>query len=331
MFSSVASVTAVVNPLFDLASLTKPLVTAPLALAFLDLDADRRWALGFQERAEPLTVRQLLSHSAGLSPWRPFTGESVAAQLQRPVPADPLLRSAQVGESTYSDLGYRLLAELLEAELGLAWREMGAATSGLSPWPWHPALTDLPAGRDREAWALATAAPFPEATPGAPHDANARAGMPGHAGFAASAPQFKSALRIWVASGWPRRMAVPTATTSEGQVWGLGLLNAQRGPGRFAELLARIPEGVGGVHVVADEMRVAPAPPPPLSGLPGARTDWWFHTGYTGPLLCVRPSDGCVVALLIHRLGPDGTLLSEEALRGRRWGLLAQVADTLWG
>ncbi len=316
---------------FDLASLAKPLVTAPLALAYLDLEADRRWQLGFQDRTEPLTVRQLLSHSGGLSPWRPFTGEPVAAQLRRPVGADPLLQPARVGESRYSDLGYRLLAELLEAELGLSWRHLGAATSALAPWPWHPAPVDLPPGRDREAWAVATDLPFPEPRVGEPHDANARAGMPGHAGFAASRAQFENALRIWVGARWPHRMAVPTAKTPEGQVWGLGLLNAQRGPGRFAEVLARIPEGLGGVHVLADEGVDALAPAPGLQGAPGAPTAWWYHTGYTGPLLCVRPSDGCVVALLVHRLGPKGALLSEEELRGRRWGLLTRLADTLLG
>ncbi len=317
--------------MYDLASLTKPLVTAPLALAYLDLDSDRRWQLGFHDRAEPLTVRQLLSHSAGLSPWRPYTGEPVAVQLRRPVGADPLLRAATVGESSYSDLGYRLLAELLEAELGLGWRHLGAATSGLMPWPWQPAPVDLPPGRDREAWAAATEIRFPEARPGEPHDANARAGMPGHAGFAASRAQFEASVRIWVGAGWPRRMAEPTAKTAEGQVWGLGLLNAQRGPGRFAEALLRIPEGLGGVHVVAEGGVDAPTPAPTLQGPPGERTGWWYHTGYTGPLVCVRPSDGCVVALLIHRLGPSGALLSEDELRGRRWGLLTRLADTLQG
>ena len=71
--------------LYDLASLAKPLVTAPLALAFLDLDADRRWALGLAEREPTLTVRQLLSHSSGLPPWRPYTGEPLAAHLHRAV------------------------------------------------------------------------------------------------------------------------------------------------------------------------------------------------------------------------------------------------------
>ena len=315
--------------IYDLASLAKPLVTAPLAQAFLDLDADRRWQLGFTERAEPLTVRQLLSHSAGLPPWRPFTGETLPRQLTRPVGEDPLLRPGRVGESTYSDLGYRLLAELLEAELGLDWKHLGAAASGVSPWPWRPAPVPMPPGRDREAWAAATDASFPEPGPGLPHDANARAGMKGHAGFAATGPQLSAALKAWMT--WVPRMAVATARASDGQVWGLGLLNAQRGPGRFAELLLRIPPGCGGIHVVEEPATAAPGPAPDLAGGPGEVTGWWFHTGYTGPLLCVRPSDGCAVAVLTHRRGPGGELLPEAALRGRRWGALARLADTLNG
>mgnify|MGYP000928039718 CR=1 FL=1 len=316
---------------FDLASLTKPLVTAPLALAYLDLAMDRRWQLGFTGWETPLTARQLLSHSAGLPPWRPFTGEGVARQLSRPVGADPLLHGGPVGLSTYSDLGYRLLAELLEAELGVDWRVLGAAASGLAPWPWDPAPVHLPPGRDREAWSAATTQAFPEAVTGAPHDGNARAGMKGHAGFGTTEAQFRAALRVWVGSGWPHRMAELAARTAEGQIWGLGLLNAQRGSGRFAEALLRIPEGIGGVHVVASPATSAPPEPPPLSALPGEPTGWWYHTGYTGPLLAVRPSDGCTVGLLVHRLGPSGELLGEAALRGRRWDLLNRLADTLQG
>jgi CubicO group peptidase (beta-lactamase class C family) len=314
--------------MYDLASLTKPLVTAPLALAFLDLDADRRWSLGFHDRAEPLTVRQLLSHSAGLPPWRPFTGERVADQLRRPVPEAPLLRSAKVGESTYSDLGYRLLAELLEAELGLPWRRMGLA-SGLSPCPWSPAPFVLPDGRDREAWSLATDRPFPAQGLGLPHDANARAGMVGHAGFGATAPQLRAALHAWVGADWPARMAEPTARAADGTAWGLGLIRAPRGTGRFAELLLRVPKGTG-VRVLEDAAVDLPEPAPAL-GPAGEPTGWWFHTGYTGVLLCVRPEDGTALALLCHRGGPDGALLDDEALRARRWALLSRLVATLGG
>ncbi len=314
---------------FDLASLTKPLVTAPLALAFLDLDVDRRWQLGFHDRDVPLTVRQLLSHSAGLPPWRPYTGERVADQLRRPVGEHPLLHGGTVGVSTYSDLSFRLLAELLEMELGLSWRMLGAAASGLSPAPWDPAPLQLPPARDRDAWLVATDVPFPDPAIGLPHDANARAGMIGHAGFASTHPQMEACLQAWMGAGWYQRMAVDTAQAADGTVWGLGLIRARRGGGRFAEWLVKIPEGAG-LHVWSEEASALPSTVPPL-GEGGELTDWWYHTGFTGGLLCVRPSDGSAVVLLLHRLGPSGELLDDDTLRGRRWDALGRLVATLKG
>ena len=310
------------NHRYDLASLAKPLVTAPLALAFLDLDLDRRWALGFSDRAEPLTVRQLLSHSSGLPPWRPFTGEPLAAQLKRPMPEHPLLRDAVPGLATYSDLNYRLLTELLEAQTGLPFQRLGAA-SGLSPAPWTPAPTEVPDALDAEAWTLATGTAPPPQAPGLPQDANARAGMRGHAGYSATAPQLRAALARWVAAGWPARMAMETAAGEQGARWGLGLQIAPLGPGRFGELLTTLPPGLG-LRVLEDATEATPAPALAQEPAPGPASGWWFHLGFTGPALFYRPSDQACVALLVHRRGPEGTLLDPEALRARRWGLLAQ-------
>ena len=307
--------------LYDLASLAKPLVTAPLALAFLDLDADRRWTLGFSERETPLTVRQLLSHSSGLPPWRPYTGEPLAAQLRRAVPQHPLLRPATPGLATYSDLNFRLLAELLEAETRLPFRALGAA-SGLSPAPWLEAPTVVPDGPDAEAWGLATELPLPLRTPYLPQDANARGGMRGHAGFATTAPQLRQTLARWVGAGWPARMAQAAADGEGGTRWGLGLQVAFSGAGRFGQLLSQIPEGTG-LHVLEDATHRTPAPAPALDEHPGPPSAWWFHLGYTGPALFYRPADECCIALLLHRRGPSGELLDAEALRARRWETLA--------
>jgi len=310
-----------VNRFYDLASLTKPLVTAPLALAFLDLDADRRWALGFHDREAPLTVRQLLSHSSGLPPWRPFTDEAVAEQLRRPVPEHPLLRPATLGFATYSDLNYRLLAELLERETAVPFIKLGEAT-GLSPAPWLDIPTEVPDGPDALAWTLATDSPLPTRDEHLPHDCNARAGMPGHAGFGTSAPQLHAALARWVASGWPDRMAVDTAEGENGARWGLGLQVAFSGGGRFGQLLSRIPLGFG-LHVLEDSSVNTPPSAPDLDKDPGPESGWWFHLGYTGPALFYRPSDHSCIALLLHRRGPEGGLLDAETLRARRWAMLA--------
>ena len=309
------------SALYDLASLTKPLVTAPLALAFLDLDADRRWALGFHDRATPLTVRQLLSHSSGLPPWRPYTGEPLAAQLRRAVAGHALLRPATEGLATYSDLNYRLLAELLERETGVPFARLGAAT-GLSPAPWRTPPRDVPDGPDALAWTQATELPPPTRKPCLPHDCNARAGMQGHAGFGTTAAQLKQALTRWVAAGWPQRMAVEFAPGEQGTHWGLGLQVAMSGAGSFAALLSALPQGFG-VHVLEDVTVAAPPSPPALQAPPGPPSGWWFHLGYTGPALFFRPSDGCCIGLLLHRRGPEGGLLDLEELRARRWAALA--------
>ena len=314
-------------PWFDLASLAKPLVTAPLALAKLDLDLDRRGQLGFAARPEPLTARQLLSHSAGLPPWLPYTGEPLAQQLARsPAGAHPKLRAGAVGVSLYSDLGYRLLAELLEKETGRPFAALGAESSGLAAAPWPSAPPFAPQGEDAQMWRLAEPAlPFPPRDPYLPNDANARAGMRGHAGFAATPEAMRDALRRWLASGMPARMAVDTARGADGSRWGLGLQRALTGPGRFAQLLAAVPPGIGGLHLVVHRSdRLAPAAPA-LVDPPGEPSAFWFHLGYTGPALFFRPEDGLCLAILAHRMGPSGELLDAERLRARRWEILAQM------
>jgi len=321
-------------PTFDLASLTKPLVTATLAHERLDLDIDRRGQLGLEAWPLPMTVRQLLSHSAGLPPWLPFTGEALADQLARgfPAGAHPLLREGQQGEAVYSDLGYRLLAELLERETGQDWRSLGAQRTGLQPSPWAEAPTPVPDGPDAEAWRLAEPGlPLPPQAPGLPHDANARAGMKGHAGFGATPDQMRTWLQEWTTSGLPARMAVDTAQGRDGSNWGLGLQRCFSGPGRFGQLLSGLPATLAGVHVVASTETQATEAAPALEAQPGAPTDFWMHFGYTGPALFVRPATGLGLVLLLTRRGPAGELLDIEALRARRWqwlrNWLAEVSD----
>lgn len=323
---------------YDLASLAKPLVTAPLAHAFLELGADRRFALGFHDRDAPLTARQLLCHSAGLPPWRPYpaTGHrppaTVAEMLRREAPsqAHPLLREARPGETVYSDLGYRLLAELVEAETRVPFAQLGAALSGLSPAPWREAPIQVPDGPDAEAWRAAEPElALPPSHAHGPHDLNARAGMTGHAGFGATAAQVRNWLRVWSAQ-WAPRMCVEASRESDGSVWGLGLRAAHRGAGRFAELLEDIPLGIGGgPWVIEWPNETSAALAPPLHGEPGPPSAWWCHFGFTGPALFFRPQDGACLALLLHRLGPHGKLLDAEALRARRWEILTLFTDTL--
>jgi CubicO group peptidase (beta-lactamase class C family) len=311
-------------PFFDLASLTKPLVTAPLTLQKLDLDADRRKQLGFQERESPLTVRQLLSHSAALPAWLPYTGEPLAEQLRRGLPqGHPLFRPGTQGLAVYSDLGYRLLAELLERETGRSFQELGEEATGLLQAPWPEPAQVVPDGPDAEAWALAEPTlPLPPRAPNLPQDANARAGMRGHAGFGCTPVQLKTWLQRWASSRIPARMAVETARASDGTVWGLGLQRVFDGAWHFGQLLSRIPLGIQGTHVMASISADLPEPLPAPKAGTGKPTAFWMHFGYTGPAVFIRPEDGLCIALLLHRRGPEGEILDLDTLRARRWRML---------
>lgn len=109
---------------FDLASLTKPLATAPLLVLLeregrLDLEAPAGDWLE-ELSGSPYAVASLLSlasHTSGLPAWWPLYLEAsslegfVAAIAARPPATDP-------GTTLYSDLGYILLGAILERATG---------------------------------------------------------------------------------------------------------------------------------------------------------------------------------------------------------------------
>ncbi|OYW05461.1 MAG: hypothetical protein B7X11_01920, partial [Acidobacteria bacterium 37-65-4] len=185
--------------LFDLASLTKPLATALLAL-----QAEDRGELDLEARVPggPFTFLQLLRHEAGYPSWMPVYAfakgrDGVHRWLMRECPRGP------AGAKTdYSCLGYILLGLLLEkilhAPLDRLFAERVAGPLGLGPadtcfrppeglregtaaterGPFHEADmtrqngTDLPSFREPAGW-------------GQVNDGNARAldGIAGNAGL----------------------------------------------------------------------------------------------------------------------------------------------------
>jgi len=125
------------DALFDLASLTKPLVATSLAMLAVDrgkadLGEPLRARLPVSGPLGAVTPWHLLSHSSGLPSWRPLYLELEAAQargevgrarrevkqwMRRQVLAQELVYVP--GErSTYSDLGFMLLEWWLEVVLG---------------------------------------------------------------------------------------------------------------------------------------------------------------------------------------------------------------------
>jgi CubicO group peptidase (beta-lactamase class C family) len=113
---------ATLDTIYDLASLTKPLVTSLLCARLIE-----RGRLGLDDRAShylaefdtddkrAITLRQLLTHAAGLPGWRPLyllAGGDRERVLQA-IAREPL-ESAPGTHVVYSDLGYIALGLMLE-------------------------------------------------------------------------------------------------------------------------------------------------------------------------------------------------------------------------
>ena len=116
------------DTIYDMASLTKPLVTALLVVRFaergvLDLKAPLgRYLTEFAgEHSRDITLFQLLTHTSGLPNWRPLYLE---AQTRAEIPAviaRILLEPHSLheeGRVVYSDLNYILLGFVLELVTG---------------------------------------------------------------------------------------------------------------------------------------------------------------------------------------------------------------------
>ncbi len=115
------------DTIYDLASLTKPLVTALLIVRFserglLDLNAPvARYLDEFEDAGKrEITLLELLTHTSGLPNWRPLyleaqTREDVPAAIAR-VLIEEDTQSSQ--DAIYSDLNYVLLGFVLERVSG---------------------------------------------------------------------------------------------------------------------------------------------------------------------------------------------------------------------
>lgn len=121
------------HTLFDLASLTKVLATAPLALLWIQRgrlaldDPVHRVLEGYVGQArEGVTLRMLLNHSSGLPAWRPYyqavASTAGGAWLAGPEGKEAVRRMAAAeapeaspgSRALYSDLGFILLDWILE-------------------------------------------------------------------------------------------------------------------------------------------------------------------------------------------------------------------------
>jgi serine-type D-Ala-D-Ala carboxypeptidase len=294
---------ATAETIYDLASLTKVLVTTPLVLqaaAEQRLRLDDLLAMHLPEAQAPrVTLRQLLSHTSGLPAWIPFYLEATGyeAIVARAASTHP---TAPAGEQVvYSDLGFILLGEVVRRALGSP-LDVLAAQRIFGPLEMRDTTYRPPSSlRDRIAPAEDGTA-IEQAMAGEAgrrhrwrryliwgevHDSNAYAmgGVSGHAGVFGRASDVTRYARIWLAGGGGSSAGVLPAELAQAATTG------------------QPPDGTRGLGWA-------------LTG-PHA---WWGtalspsafgHTGFTGTSIVIDPERALAIVLLTNavHLGRDRT------------------------
>ncbi len=274
------------DTIFDLASLTKILATAPLAMQQFE-----RGALGLDDRVgqhmsgwkgadrADVTIRDLLSHCSGLPAWAPlFREHRGREEFERAICTVPLAYAPRA-QSAYSDLGFILLGFILAGDTTLQARfdavraQMGVVEDvQFNPprlWLGRTAPTEIDPWRGR-------------LLVGEVHDENADAlgGAAGHAGlFGTAAAVGQHARHV------------------------LQMLDGKVGAFRHETLetfVTQRPDVPGSSRALGwDTMR-------PSSSCGSRMSPRAFgHTGFTGTSLWVDPDRGMYVVLLTNRVHPS--------------------------
>jgi len=283
------------DTVFDLASLTKVVVTLPALLHLagqdeLGLDEPvRRYLPAFAGPGkDEVTVRQLLLHTSGLPDSRKYYRRlSDPAEIRAAVLAEPLV--ARPGtEFCYSDVGFITLGELTAAVAGCGLDEFAqeavCAPLGMTTTRYLPPAS----------WATQTAATEPvrgRAKVGVVHDENTEAmgGVAGHAGLFGTAADLGRYASVWAGDGSPGRAGHrPPAWAGDGPRAGLLRAEALRCQTDGLDGEGRRGLGWGLRGDVWDNMG---------DGWPASGAG---HTGFTGTSLSIDPGSGLWAVLLTN-------------------------------
>jgi serine-type D-Ala-D-Ala carboxypeptidase len=296
--------------LYDLASLTKVLVTTPLLLLAMTEHLAPETPVGKilpefgRTQFCGVTVAHLLTHTSGLPAWRPLFGVARGAREYRRRLAELEPVESPGRKVIYSDLGFLILGDVVETVLGgtldrlfaeAIGRPLGLSC-GFGPIrdPSAAAATERGNAYERR---LSESLGYPGApvrsgvTRGQVHDSNAyfRGGVAGHAGLFANAADVFALARMWTRpdtgpldSGLvARAFEDHTPDAAEARGWGW---QGRRGAASAGELMA--------------------------SGAFG-------HTGFTGTSLWIEPRSDRVCALLTNRIHPTVEDVDFNAVRRR--------------
>jgi CubicO group peptidase (beta-lactamase class C family) len=330
------------STLFDLASVTKPLVAANVSLALVDRGAislDEEVTTVLPElrsfRGEGVTIRRLLAHTAGLPGWRPlYTGAVGQSKIINAI--DDLGLAAPPGSRfAYSDLGYITLGIALERigvsslpELAakLIFEPCGLHRTGFLPGfpPEDFAVTEEGNAFERRMaeWAgLAFDGWRTAFHPGQVNDGNAHyglGGISGHAGLFSDANEVGVLAEMWLRRGaWQGTRVLSEAVVEVATTNQMPSTDARRGLGWD------LTKGQG---PTVEELTRADAgffPPTESSWSPRASgellsSSGFGHTGFTGTSIWIDPGHDLVVVLLTNATHPHVDLNKPvNALRAR--------------
>lgn len=274
---------ATIETVFDLASLTKVIATAPLVMRLV---AERRLLLDTPvSRLVPawrghdragVTVTDLLEHSAGLTAWWPLYKQGASAAEYAHLIGELPLEYAPRRRSVYSDLGFVLLGFIAADVAGTPLDAQFDSLLGESGLTYRPAASSraaiAPTEIDTE-WRGRLVA-------GEVHDENTWAvgGVAGQAGLFGSAPAVGRYARLvlqtlagdtrlapsWLQRRFARRSRVPGS--SRALAWDTMLPSSSCG-GKMSRL------AIG-------------------------------HTGFTGTSIWIDPASDAYVVLLTNRVHP---------------------------
>ncbi len=301
------------STLYDLASLTKVVATTPAVMLLLDggkvqLDRPvRDYLPDFQGAGKDrVTVRQVLSHTSGLPPWRPFYRTAKDAVAMRRLVMEEPLRWPPGSRVEYSDLNGMLMGWIVEAASGERLdrfaRERVFVPVGMSQTGFLP---------PRAAWRRAAPVGVWRGTPvaGRVHDQNAErlGGVSGHAGLFSTGTDLARYAQILLNGGRTR---------------GCSRVFGEETVALFTRPAAR-GRGLGW------EMRDSAT-----TDNTGARMSraTFGHTGFTGTSMWIDPERDLFVILLTNRVYAPRvrrsiTLL--KAIRGRVADAAAGLLDGL--
>lgn len=288
------------DTLFDLASLTKPLVCGALAVAALpSLDRTSlpgRYLPGWKAtRYDGISLESLLTHTSGLPAWYPVysRGEGALAYRRTLATIEPEGRPSE--RVIYSDLNFLVFGDILEVHFSapldatFAALVSGPAGSGASFLPGRsPSVAatekgDLTERRMAEAMGVSYPHFRSGVVWGEVHDGNAyrRGGVAGNAGL------FGTARDVW-------RLARPWLDSSRRD------FTRDRTPG-LAEARGLAWQGSRGAG----------------SAVPAMPDSAFGHTGFTGTSLWIDPEAGQIAVLLTNRVHPEARPVDFNAVRRR--------------